>query len=144
MRALQELLAATIDLQTHFILERLQRALPVILKHLPPGKLPNRVQQAFQALTSTPEGLFALADYTNFKGEGTNPKERYQGEGWGLLQVLTEMVRHGVPEAPRRAFRNACRKVLRRRVALSPGGRDRRWIRGWLRRCDGYLEPLQE
>ena len=49
------------------------------------------VRERFEGLMATPEGSFCLIDYVNFKGEGTNSKERYHGQGWGLLQVLEGM-----------------------------------------------------
>ena len=52
-----------------------------------------------------------MIDYVNFKGEGTNPKERYHGEGWGVLQVLDGMERDGA-----NAFGESAARVLARRV----------------------------
>lgn len=158
--ALRDLLARTIGLQTRFVLDRFRGALPRMLASLPEGVDRERVSHRFQELQGSPEGLFALADYVNFKGEGTNPRERYQGVGWGLLQILLRMQGPPVggpepspggesapggspPPGPLLRFRDACREVLRERVERSPRGRDRRWLRGWLRRCDGYLEPLR-
>jgi hypothetical protein len=85
----------------------------------------------------SPEGLYALVDYVNFKGEGTAPGERYQGEGWGLLQVLGAMADR--PGEARAAFADAAGLVLTRRVALAPSGRNEtRWLEGWLRRIATY------
>jgi len=77
----------------------------------------------------------------NFKGEGLSPTERYNGEGWGLLQVLLEM--SGSPD--RRAlaqFREAAGTVLARRAenAKDPIERER-WLPGWLKRLETYKEP---
>ena len=51
----------------------------------------EKIRENFDRVAGEPQGLYALVDYVNFKGEGTLASERYQGEGWGLLQVLEEM-----------------------------------------------------
>jgi len=93
-------------------------------------------------LCATPEGSFALIDYVNFKGEGISPTERYQGEGWGLLQVLQSMRPGSVAQAPAR-FAEASVVVLTRRVRLAPAARgEQRWLEGWRNRCLRYRDPL--
>ncbi len=134
-RELRTLLAGTVALQTEFILARLQRALP---KMFAQARQPQRVQAGFHGLLATPEGAFCLIDYVNFKGEGTAPAERYQGEGWGLLQVL-----EGMTGSTPAAFAASAKQVLSRRVANAPPERrESRWLAGWHNRCDGYLRPL--
>lgn len=132
---LRRLLAGTVALQTEFILARLQRALP---KMQAQARQPQRVQAHFQALLATPEGAFCLIDYVNFKGEGTAPAERYQGQGWGLLQVL-----EGLQQPTPAGFAASAKAVLSRRVRNAPPARgEARWLAGWHNRCDGYLRPL--
>ena len=89
-----------------------------------------------------PQAVYALVDYVNFKGEGTLPAERYQGQGWGLLQVLEAMADR--PGADRAAFADAAAAVLTRRVALAPSERqEARWLDGWLKRVATYAgQPL--
>ena len=89
------------------------------------------------------DGMYALIDYVNFKGEGTNPAEHYRGIGWGLRQVLEEMrsVSPGQPAAVE--FAEAAKRVLQRRVDNSPPGRgEARWLAGWWNRCDSYKRNL--
>jgi len=135
---LRTLLSQTVREQTEFILARMQRALP---KMLAQAKDPGHVRRNFESLMMTPEGTFCLIDYVNFKGEGTSPKERYQGQGWGLLQVL-----EGMPPASKTSayvFAESAKAVLSRRVANSPPERgEKRWLAGWHSRCDGYKRPL--
>lgn len=38
-----------------------------------------RLKRNFQLLSDSTEGMYALVDYVNFKGEGTKPSESYQG-----------------------------------------------------------------
>ena len=92
----------------------------------------------FVALQGSAEGAFCLIDYVNFKGEGTNPAERYKGQGWGLLQVL-----EGMAEPSPAGFAESAKRVLSRRVANSPAARgEKRWLAGWHNRCDGYKRKL--
>ncbi len=136
---LRTLLGRTVREQTEFIMARMQRALP---KMLAQAKDPAGVRLQFEGLMQTPEGAFCLIDYVNFKGEGTSPKERYQGEGWGLLQVLEGML--GASQTSRaHAFAESAKRVLSRRVANSPPERgEKRWLAGWHNRCEGYKRPL--
>src|SRR5690606_37756795 len=99
-----------------------------------------RQQMLDIASASPPLGLYALIDYVHFKGEGTNPAERYQGEGWGLLQVLQNMPAHSA--APLDAFAASARTVLSQRVANAPAERrEDRWLQGWHNRVSTYLPP---
>lgn len=132
---LRQLLAGTTSLQTEFIIGRLQRALP---KMLAQSSDAGRVQANFNGLLQTPEGAFCLIDYVNFKGEGTSSTERYQGQGWGLLQVL-----EGMNAPSPAAFAASAKAVLSRRVQNAPPDRNEsRWLSGWHNRCDGYRRPL--
>jgi hypothetical protein len=74
----------------------------------------------------------------NFKGEGILPTERYQGQGWGLLQVLESM--HGTSDAAAPAeFAKAAKATLIRRVHNAPAERhETRWLTGWIRRVNSY------
>ena len=97
-----------------------------------------------QALFETPEGLFAVIDYYNFKGLGNNPRESYQGQGWGLVQVLDALAVSRTEEVECddivAQFRDAAIGRLRLRVELSPPERNEaRWLAGWSKRVDGYL-----
>jgi len=137
MNQLRRFLADTIDLQAEFLVARLEAALPKMLAEAAPAARPN-VQQQFERLTKTPQGCYALVDYVNFKGEGVLHSERYQGQGWGLLQVLEAM--HGNSEAEAAdEFARAATGVLTRRVHNSPPGRhESQWLTGWLRRVNSY------
>ena len=126
---LRKILAANVGLQTDYIMLRLQRAA---------DSMSGRGKVAFEKLSMTMEGMFCLIDYVNFKGEGTNPKERYLGQGWGLVQVLEDM-QGGSPAA----FSAAAKRVLSLRVANSPPERgEQRWLVGWHNRCESYKRPL--
>ena len=119
---------------------RMEAALP---KMLAQSKNPAGVQWAFDGLKQTPEGSFCLIDYVNFKGEGTSSKERYHGEGWGLLQVLEDMPKSKTVGQQPIQFAEAAKRVLSRRVGNAPPERkEQRWLSGWHNRCDGYKRSL--
>jgi hypothetical protein len=142
---LRELLAATVTDQVAFLVERLASALPAILAAAPDetarARLAERLGRILYAADGSiaPEGVYALVDYVNFKGEGILPAERYQGEGWGLLQAL-EALDDGISD-PGAALAAAAAAVLTRRVALAPPERhEARWLEGWRRRVATYAD----
>jgi hypothetical protein len=137
MTELRDLLAATVTLQSRFLARRMEQALPKLLAAAPAFRR-EHVRKQFGRLTATGKGTFALIDYVNFKGEGTNPAERYNGQGWGLLQVIEGMEDEG---SAARAFADSAARVLARRVKNSPPERDEaRWLPGWVRRVGAYAD----
>jgi hypothetical protein len=137
MNQLRRFLEGTIDLQAEFLLARLDSALPKMLAEAAPSDRAN-VQKQFERLTKTPQGCYALIDYVNFKGEGVLHTERYQGQGWGLLQVL-EAMRGSRDAGAVDEFARAAKAVLTQRVQNSPAERNEsRWLSGWIRRVNSY------
>lgn len=137
MNQLRRFLVDTIDLQAEFLVARLEASLPKMLAEAAPADRTN-VQKQFERLTKTPQGCYALIDYVNFKGEGVLHTERYQGQGWGLLQVLGAMQDNSDSGAPDE-FARAAKVVLTRRVQNAPPNRhESRWLTGWLRRVNSY------
>jgi len=135
VQGLRKLMADTIDLQVEFVIQRLENAWPRIKKNANPTKR-KAVEQNFRALMQTPQGIFALIDYLNFKGEGTDPKECYNDFGWGLLQVLEKMNGHAIED-----FVTAAKSVLSARVANAPAHKshEKEWLKGWHNRVNRYL-----
>ncbi len=137
MGQLRHFLADTVDLQTRFMVQRLQEALPKMLGETPASER-GRIQRNFQSVAASAQGMYALVDYVNFKGEGVLASERYHGEGWGLLQVLegmTEVSRNSATKD----FAQSAKVVLNRRVQNSPPERNEaRWLSGWLNRLNTY------
>lgn len=137
---LRRLLSSTVRQQTEFIQIRSRESLPKMLAAAGPNA--GRVRHHYELLSATPEGTFALIDYVNFKGEGVSPAERYNGRGWGLLQVLENMAPRGAGDAPA-AFADSASKVLTQRVQNAPAERNEsRWLPGWKNRCQTYKQPL--
>ncbi|MDX1557436.1 MAG: hypothetical protein R3193_00905, partial [Marinobacter sp.] len=87
---LREFLAGTQGIQAEFIFRRARQSLGKIVEAAPDDRK-SEVADRLEALSQTPGGVYAIIDYVNFKGEGLSPTERYNDQGWGLLQVLLEM-----------------------------------------------------
>jgi hypothetical protein len=139
MLELRTLLADTIDLQTRFIMKRLEQALPNMLRTRNDNKKAH-IKKQFQRLEQTPQGIYALVDYVNFKGEGCAAKEKYNGQGWGLLHVLEQM--NGTsPLTATEEFVSCAKKLLTQRVTNAPASRNEaRWLPGWKNRLDTYIK----
>lgn len=134
--AMRRWLAGNVELQTRFIILRSRAALPAMARA---SSSPQTVIARYKALAATTQGMYCLVDYVNFKGEGLKSEERYNGQGWGLLQVLEEMQGSPQGRAATAEFSRAASAVMRRRVANSPAARgEQRWLQGWLNRCATY------
>ena len=126
--ALKKILLETMDLQASFMAERLQSVLPE----------DEHIKKQFIRVSEAKQGYYLLIDYLNFKGEGTNLKERYAGKGWGLFQVLACMQGRG---DAKQEFADCAKKVLKQRVENSPKSRgEERWLKGWFNRIDTYIK----
>ncbi|HEY5715210.1 MAG TPA: hypothetical protein VIS54_02245 [Psychromonas sp.] len=127
-------LSKHIDLQVQFIIKRLQTGIPLILADSNATET-KVIHYQLARLTASPEGIFVLLDYMNFKGEGVSLKERYQGQGWGLKQVLLTMPL--AYDDALRVFALSADEVLTRRVKNAPKD-ELRWLKGWRVRLQGY------
>jgi hypothetical protein len=137
MTELRDFLASTIPMQARFLVQRMEMALPKMLA-IAPANQRSKIKANYDRLAATTRGQFAMIDYVNFKGEGTKDTERYNGEGWGLLQVLAGM---GESEgaSPTTLFAKSAEEVLTRRVHNSPPERhEERWLTGWKNRVRAY------
>lgn len=142
MRNLRNWLALNLPIQTEFIIGKSRAALPKVLRAASPENR-ERVRKNYEKVASTSNGTYALIDYVNFKGEGINVNERYQGKGWGLLQVLEGMNDVGSGQAAAREFSASAKRALGRRISLAPPSRgENRWKAGWFNRCNTYAQPL--
>jgi hypothetical protein len=132
---LRDLLATTVALQSRFLAQRMEAALPKLLAATSAARRAH-VKKQFEKLAANGKGTFALIDYVNFKGEGTKPEERYNGRGWGLLQVIEGMDDEG---SIAESFAASAARVLAQRVKNSPPERDEaKWLPGWVRRVEAY------
>lgn len=142
MKELRQLLRKTITQQTRFIIQRSEKALSKVTATLTTEEEKAWVKEQFYRVAQFPNGVYALIDYVNFKGEGTSPVERYKEKGWGLLQVLTNM--SGKTDDAVGEFVKAAEFVLKRRVDNSPPERNElRWLPGWRTRLKTYTFRLE-
>jgi hypothetical protein len=142
MKSLRFFLRDTIALQAQFAAQRLSKALPKMTATLDPQQT-QHLEKQFRRLAITKGGTYLLMDYVNFKGEGVKESERYQGEGWGLQQVLLGMKGSASGAAALDEFADSSVRVLSRRVELSPPARkEERWLKGWMNRCQTYRSDV--
>ena len=140
MRELRTFLLATSSLQAEFIVSRFAQTQDEIVSSFKPTDR-DKAQQIIQVLATEqpPFGQYALIDYLHFKGAGLNPEEQYRGMGWGLKQVVVEMLDK---EISLNQFVDAGIKVLDRRISNAPIERsEARWREGWHNRLTSYLPP---
>lgn len=137
-KQLRDLLSQTFVEQLDFIIERLENTLPKILLRLKTPAQRQRVKHQFYRIANSPNGTYALIDYVNFKGEGTSLKERYQNQGWGLLQVLETM--DPSKQDVLNEFVQAAKFVLKRRVE-NAHRTETQWLNGWNKRLSTYIIP---
>jgi len=144
IRDLRKILNLTRALQLRFIIDRLDKALPDMLKAAPKISR-SEIEKQFYRTAATPAGLYALVDYVNFKGEGILSTESYGGHGWGLLQVLERMKGSEAGESAIREFVRAAEGLLEERVINSPPGRnEERWLPGWKNRLNTYIDSISD
>jgi len=140
---LRQFLVDTKAVQAQLMQQRFKRALPGLLEGLEAEK-EAQVRAQYERVANSPMGFYALIDYVNFKGEGINPQERYEGYGWGLLQVLEHMDGSDVGVGAIQAFAASADKMLTRRVELSPAERNEsRWLSGWRKRLATYVREAK-
>jgi len=133
---LREFLQQTISIQILFLAKRINKALPKILNTIEPNRH-DKIIKAFDLVANEKDGYYLLIDYVNFKGEGIKPSERYNNQGWGLLQVL-ECINE--TKSPKIEFARCAKKVLQQRVDNAPKELDeQKWLNGWFNRIDTYL-----
>jgi len=144
MTALRTFLWQTRPQQVAFIQYRLEQALPTMLSAIDVSRH-GHVEQQFSRMMASPMGLYALMDYVNFKGEGVKKSERYQGQGWGLLQVLAAMQGEQRGVGAIQEFAKQADFLLSQRVRLSPAERhEQRWLAGWKKRLQTYVNEAEK
>lgn len=135
---LRRLLETHMAPQARFLANRLEDALPKMLATLPVRER-AAVRRQFYRMTQSSTGVYALVDYVNFKGEGVKDTERYNGQGWGLLQVLQGMSGTQSGQAAHDEFADSAEATLTRRVQNSPPERNEaRWLPSWKKRIQTY------
>lgn len=139
LEELRAFLSDHVGLQARYMVYRLNQAFQEITLTAPVDKRSDILHNFF-SVAKSPHGLYILIDYLNFKHEGTSEKERYNGQGWGLFQVLAETDPEKMKTSPAEAFAETAKRVLARRVANSPNQAiEKTWIPNWFSRLDSYV-----
>lgn len=132
---LKQFLQTSMDTQAAHIFQRAQASWLSIIEQAEEHEK-VALQDNIQRLLGEDNGAYALIDYVNFKGEGLKISERYNGQGWGLYQVLQQM-QDGEPALLQ--FQDAAKLVLARRANNADKAIEReRWLPGWNKRIDSY------
>lgn len=135
---LRDILAATVDLQTEFMIHILETQWPRMIKATPREERAKLIKN-YMLLRSSALGSYALVDYCNFKGTGLNPEENCKGKGWGLLQVLLDMPDDLTVETAPKAFTVSATKMLLLLIEDSaPDYRRVSFFPGWMKRVATY------
>ncbi len=138
---LRTLLHTTIDLQTKFMIGRLDQKIPLIIKAAPAEKK-ALIGRYIRFLKSSTQGRYALVDYCNFKGDGLVSRENIRGKSWGLLQVLLDLPDNLTQEKITTAFTVSAARILLRRVKNSaPHYSIAKFLPGWIARVGTYSDP---
>ena len=139
---LKYLLLNTKALQTQFFFDRLHASIPEIVKYVAP-QYRKHIVDNYNALAATKGGWYPLIDYINFKGKGIKATERYNNQGWGLLQVLKTMRPVKAGPFALMEFSRAAQAILERRVRNSPPQKnEKHWLKGWIKRTRTYATPI--
>ena len=125
---------STRDIQVMFIYERLQSSLD---KMLAVANDKENLKNQFYRMVNTPNGLYALIDYVNFKGEGLKGVAAYNNQAWGLKQVLENMSGTSIGYEALVEFSDSAKYILSKRVRNAPRN-ESRWLKGWYNRVDTY------
>lgn len=138
MQELRNFMQKTLNLQANFMALQLRQTLPQQINQLPPNQRQNALR-GYQTMSKTPGGLYPMLDYLQFQGDGANPTERYNGKGWGLLQVLQNMEQVQPGPGALAEFMRAADDTLVTRIANAPADRrEARLLDGWLTRVNTY------
>lgn len=143
MKLLRQWLLSTQAQQARFVVKGFQQRWGEETKSISMERL-KYLNQRLNKMMAFKQGLFSVIDYFNFKGLGSNSKEQYQGKSWGLISVLDGMPQSAFDGSNREiltAFVASAKKQLLQRTELAPKVRNEsRWLKGWFKRLNGYLQ----
>lgn len=135
---LRQFLASTVDLQTQFMIKRIEDEWIDILAAAPLDRQ-AALQHYFNLMRSSLLGTYALVDYLNFKGSGLNPREERNGHRFGLLQVMLDLPDGLNDENITKAFAIcAARRLVNYIGHFNPEYRPVKFLAGWVKRVSTY------
>jgi hypothetical protein len=129
MQELQIFLNNTVDLQVEFLIDRVLSCLTLFLNQLDSY---SYEKIALKQLISSSDGLLAVIDYINFKGEGDFNDE----SKWGLFNVLSHM-KNFADKAPLDSFINSAKLILKLRHP-----KYNLYANGWNSRLESYANSM--
>ncbi len=139
---LRDWLAESKTEQAQFIVNQFVEKVAQKLTQLSPEQQRIFVQN-LNLLMLTEPGVYAVLDYYNFKGLGANSQEQYQGQGWGLVDVVLNMDAKKMSAVHHTAlaeFVDSAKEKLLTRTKNAPKTKNEsRWLTGWFKRLNGYL-----
>ena len=126
------------DIQARFVIDYTMKHTKT-LQSFSKSQLKNKVDGYLRTLRSSARGIYALADYINFKGAG---RTESNDKPWGVRHVLEEM-RPGLigkQKAAINEFTEAAIRVLRRRVesGIVPEDKTKNRLPGFINRVNKY------
>ena len=143
MGELASFLQKTVGLQAAFMTDQLRKNMPSMVQTLPP-QYRQATLDNFQIMEKTPGGMYPVLDYMVFQGSGANSNERYNGYGWGLLQVLLNMERVQPGSNALAEFMRSAGDSITHRVAGAPANRhEARMLAAWQTRVRTYKVPTR-
>ncbi|MGL4394660.1 MAG: hypothetical protein ACRCS8_05495 [Brevinema sp.] len=140
IKQFEQFLYDTREVQLEHIFDRLKASLPKMLE-ITTNK--EHVSLQFHRMLNTEGGLYPLIDYVNFKGEGTKDSEKFNGEAWGLLQVLEGMTGTETGQSALDQFAENAEKMLMRRIEnawIEKQKDESMWVDNWTKRCRSYAD----
>ena len=134
MAELRDFFENSLATQAEFIAIEFEKKLKEIVRS---SRNKKSLSTKIARLKASPGGLYALIDYHNFKGSGLDPKERRNGQGWGLLQALEALPNNS--KDPVADFAATAKRLLTLRAASCPTkGKEDLFLQGWFNRIDRY------
>lgn len=138
VKELRLFIEGSMDMQGKFLLAQVPKTLHSIIEQLTTKIEKEKVLSALDSITAQPNGIYAIIDYLNFKGSGLSSSERYNGIGWGLLQVFEKLCSYP-GQVTVKDFCIEAKKQLENRVANAPDPKkEGKWLKGWQSRIDTY------
>lgn len=143
VRELANFLQKTVGLQATFMSDQLRRTMPSMVQTLP-AQYRQAALNNFQVMEKTPGGMYPMLDYMVFQGSGASSNERYNSQGWGLLQVLLNMERVQPGSNALAEFMRSASDSVMQRVATAPAERhEARLLSAWQTRVRTYKTPTR-
>ena len=100
MKELRQFLANTVSVQTGFIVRRLELSLPEMQKATPAAADKERLRSNFYLMAGSRNGLYALIDYVNFKGEGIKPRRNIRARAGDCVMSSSKCALSPMRERP--------------------------------------------